>query len=148
MMFYYGSPEPLGTESVRVYAHHWYDTKGDVRSGSLPTGFPATVAKNPRQYLPGWGTGASPEGTLLNQVEGTTSLQQVGGWAVLAFWDRSGQDARDGSCSVFAALGAHTFAEMVAEILSQFGATFANPIVADVGGSFVMRDSTPLSPPT
>jgi hypothetical protein len=46
------------------------------------------------------------------QVEGEAALHHVGGWTILAFWDRS-VDSRMGCNSAFLLRGEATFGEMV-----------------------------------
>lgn len=63
-------------------------------SKSLPEDFPCGVAHLDGCFLP-------PKGP---QVEGVSSLWHVNDWAVLAFWDRSG-DERGNSNSAFVIRG-------------------------------------------
>lgn len=55
--------------------------------------------------------------------EGVAALVYVGGWTVIAYWDRSG-DGRGGSNTAFAAAGHHSFESLLASAKEQWPQIF------------------------
>ena len=92
--------------------------KGVARLGRLVDLF-TTLGIYP-QIDGGFCPGAGPaKRRVPYQVEGHAALHLVGGWTVLAFWDRS-VDSRYGSNSAFVVKGPLSFSEMVSQARQAF----------------------------
>lgn len=93
--------------------HYLQDASGrGVYEDSLPKDFPVKHHVLDAGLLP-------PYQAREKQVEGLAQLAHIGGWTILAFWDRS-VDKRYGCNSAFVFRGTLTFEETKAKAAAMF----------------------------
>lgn len=103
----------------------WVSDVRYARSSDLPSDWPKEFGSG---YMPGAALDATycpkaPKGTYV-EPQGLAALHHVGGWTVLAAWDRT-VDSRGRSNSVFVVRGEHNFGETCRLAAKAFPAVWA-----------------------